>query len=161
MPARETGSHWELPQTHGWESSPNKRQPLTSTTGLPWYHMVSSIVVPQHRGLSSGSCVPRSCRPGIRLTIISWFLRLFCEFASVEPSLVLREKNVISCPSWFSLMNHLFSRQRVMNEHQTYLIWYLFPRHGGGKWEMAVWTEGKTGQLKFLALIPVDPGFNL
>lgn len=73
MPARETGSHWELPQHHGWESSPNKRQPLTSTTGLPWYHMVRSIVLPQHRGLPSESCAPHSCRPSICLTIISLF----------------------------------------------------------------------------------------
>lgn len=72
MPARETGSHWELPQTHGWESSPNKRQPLTSTTGLPWDHMVSSIVSPQHRGLSSGACAC-SCRPRICLRITSLF----------------------------------------------------------------------------------------
>lgn len=70
-PARETGSHWELPQTHGWETSPNKSQPLISTTGLPWHHMVSNIALPQHRGLSSGSCMLHSCDLVAVLSLVS------------------------------------------------------------------------------------------
>lgn len=120
--ANETRSFWRATRDPELGEFPKQKPAREFNNSLPRHHMLNNIVLLQCWGLSSVSRVLHSCHPGAVLSLFPLFYYFSGNSNQCNRAPRTRWRMVSPSPSSFSLMNCLFSYQRVMSSkpHNIY-----------------------------------------